>query len=283
MATATPIWIGSQEVIETPTSPRLERDATRFSVTRIYEGPYDECVGTQPTQGQAFADLPAACLVVNAYVESLPGGKGRLTVKAETSGPSETTPYAPTYENEWVEVDKNIEEHPIFFDGSTSGTTAGKYALTIGDRAAVQAWENEDDFSLKAAYQFKILNGSGATPPDSYTPSGSSPVTISGQPYNIFTLSSNAQALAQKKLRGQTTYRLRAPVCRETIESMILPTSNPCDVIENPPSACQPPTGYVYVRSAQRGTKTGRYGKWLQQREWEGADYVDTDIYPNGG
>ena len=70
-------------------------------------------------------------------------------------------------------------------------------------------------------------------------------------------------------------------MARQTIESFTLPTSTPCGLIEAPPGAIGAPSGYTYQRSAQRATKTGRYGKWQQQQEWQGADTIDTDLYPS--
>jgi hypothetical protein len=280
-----PVWVGSQAITETPTSPRIEADATRFSVTRIYEGPYETLGSNQPYQGQAFSDLPPAALVVSVLLEKMPGGKGRLTVKAETSGPSETQPYAPLFEVEWVEVDRRIEQHPIYADGTDPlvfGGSVGQYALNIGDRTALQKWEGEDDFTLKAAYQFKILQTQPpTTPPDGYM--AGTPLTLTTGVYDIYTLSTNAQNLAKKKLRGEDSYRLWAPVVRQTIQSLTLPAGDPCGKIEDPPNSANPPAGYVWQRSAQRGTKTGRFGKWTQQQEWQGADSIDTDLYTATG
>jgi hypothetical protein len=281
-----PLWVGSQEATETPDSPKIKVDATRFSVTRIYEGPYAVLSGNQPTQGQAFSDMPAACLVVDLSLEKLPGGKGRLTVTAETSGPSQATPFAPLYEIEWVEVDKKLEDAPIYSDGSdplVHGGDIGAFALTISDRAAVQQWEDEADFKLKAQYMFKVQTDTDSNPLDGYTKSDDSPRTINGVQYDVYTLSTNAQNLAKKKLRGQDSYRVWAPVVRETIQAPSLPSTNPCGIIENPPDAADPPEGYVWQRSADRGTKTGRYGKWTEQREWQGADAIDTDLYTQAG
>ena len=99
--------------------------------------------------------------------------------------------------------------------------------------------------------------------------------------FNVYTLSANAQDYAAKRLKGIESYRLWAPVARQTLETYTLPTVNPCGVIEAPPSAIGAPDGYVWQRSAQRATKTGRYGKWQQQQEWQGADSIDPDLYPS--
>lgn len=271
--TAVPIWVGSQEVVETPDSPKLGHDVTRFRVFRSYEGPYDQVVGNQPVRGNAFSDLPPAVLIVDVQVLKKPGNIGRLEVQAETQGPSDTNPTAPTYEVEWVEIDRPLYLHPIFAVGG-----AGKFALTAIDVAMIDRWEQEDDPSLRSAYQYKVP--SGTTYPTGFPAPTLTAQMIGGTAYDIFTLSSNGQAYAAKRLKGIDSYRLWAPVARQTIETYGLPESNPCGLIEDPPGAIGAPSGYTYQRSAQRAVKTGRYGKWQQIQEWQGADTIDTDLYP---
>jgi hypothetical protein len=293
MPAQVPVWLGNKLILETPDSPRYSHDATRMRVTRIYEGPYDVCASNQPLQSSAFVDFPPAVLVVDVKLIKKPGGIGRIEVTAETQGPSDTNPAQPTYEVEWVEVDRPLIMHPRYWDGSTSDTTpAGARPLALLDKSMLEKWEQEDDPNLKSHFIYKVVvdpNNSGTSgalaPITSYTaPDGtvfSSPTSIAGNNYNLFLLSTQAQDYAGKRLKGIESYRLWAPVARQTIETTTLPDVNSCGVIENPPSELGAPSGYSYQRSAQRATKTGRYGKWQQQQEWQGAESIDTDLYPS--
>jgi hypothetical protein len=285
MPAQVPVWLGSKDITETADSPQFGHDATRFRVTRFYEGPFDAIVSNQPVRGNAFVDFPSGVQIVDVDIQRKPGGIGRITVKAE-SQVNDSNPAAPTYEVEWVEADKPVEQHPIFADGVNFGTEAGAYSLTLGDRAAVQTWQDENDFSLKSQWMFKIPVNSDVTPPTGYSPTvgptfPASPITINNVDYNVFVLGANAIVLAKKKFRGQHSYHLWAPVVRQTLETFSLPAVDPCGLIETPPDAAGAPTGYVWQRSAQRATKTGRWGKWQQQQEWQGADWIDTDLNPS--
>jgi hypothetical protein len=280
MAAQTPVWVGFQGIKETPDSPKITADATRFTVERTFEGPLAACNAQKPTQNQAFADMPAGCLVVNVQVLPMPGGRGRIIVRGETLGPSQTTPFSPLYEREWRPVERKIELHPRYADG-TGGTTAGPKTLTVADRVALQAWEAEDDFKLRSAFKYKVAQTSPTTtPPQGYTPSAADATTRDGIPYDVFVLSDNAKDLAGKKLKGTDSYRVFYPVVRTTTQRSSLPDGNPCNVIGDPPSEANPPSGFTWITSADRATKTGRYGMWEEQGEWEGNDSIDTDLYP---
>ncbi|HUB68015.1 MAG TPA: hypothetical protein VL981_11075 [Candidatus Methylacidiphilales bacterium] len=275
---ATPVWIGNKDFVETPDSPRFDYDATRLTVTRYYEGPLEGAQSAQPAQGTAFQDMPAAVLVTRVSIIPKPGGIARLEVIAECQGPSQTNPAAPTYEIEWVEIDRPLLMNPRYAVGGS-----GAKALTSQDVAMIQKWEDEDDPDYKNKFQFKVLQALGVTS-IGMTGATDTNQTVGEVPgYNIYTLSANAQDYAAKRLKGIDSYRLWCPVARQTIETFTLPNVDPCGVIEDPPSAIGAPTGYSYQRSAQRATKTGRYGKWQQQQEWQGFDTIDSDLYPSGG
>jgi len=272
MSQQTPVWVGSTAITECPDSPQISYDANRFMVTRHYEGPWDAIISNQPVNGQSWQDMPTAVLITKTSLTPKPGGIGHLEVYGETPGTGNSG--TPTYEIEWVEVDRPLIMNPIFAVGGS-----GAYALTAQDVAMIGKWEEEDNFVLKNAFQYKVPQdnnnpGTGSAAPTSTT-------TVNGVTFNVYTLSTNAQFYAGKRLKGIESYRLWAPVARQTIETYTLPGSNPCGVIEAPPDAIGAPTGYTYQRSAQRATKTGRYGKWQQQQEWQGADTIDTDLYPS--
>ena len=275
----TPVWKGADTFAETPNSPVSTADPTKTVVVRTYEGTYAECVSNTPSMGATYSDLPGDVIVVGTNVMRMPGGRGRLTVNLET-------PYQTTFEIEWVEIDKPLILNPRYWDGSTADLTpAGAKPLDLTDRNAIDSWEHEDDAALKCAYRFKVIQQSGTTTfgggaYSTYTATTTG-VTIPGYEgtFNIYTLSANAKDYAAKRLKGEEAYRIWAPVVRQTSESLSKPSVAACGLLQNPPTAAGAPTGYTWQLSANRTTRTGPYGKYRLQLEWQGADRIDADIY----
>jgi len=281
-----PTWNGYQGLVEQPDSPKKVTDPTKTALTRIYEGPYAVCLASEPAVGQTFSDLPGDVVVVGSSVEKMPGGKARLTINFET-------PYETTFETEWVEIDKPLILNPRYWDGSTADTTpAGPYPLTLSDKAMIEKWEAEDDFILKGpsvlggpGYCFKVLQGTtvGA---GAFTPIRTNQ-NVSGYvgSFNIYQLSYNAQDYAAKRLKGEEGFRIWAPVVRQTSETLDPPEATACGLLQGPPPEANAPTNeftgaaYAWQKSAQRVTRTGPYGKYRFQLEWQGADRIDSDLY----
>jgi hypothetical protein len=298
-----PLVIGSFGLTQT-VGTKIRTDATKETITRIYNGTGDQCLAGTPAMGSTFSDLPGEVIVVGTLLEVTGGGKGTLTIDLET-------PYETTYECEWVEVDEVLEKNPRYWCAAAGDPADGPYSLTPQDRAMLERWKQEEDAVLRMSFLFKIAQNNttmlasigNANPISSFPftatqfggqtlvitlgPSVTTP-TIASIPYNLYQLSANAQDYAVKWLRGTEQYRLYAPVIRETSESFDPPASGPCGVLENPPSeagdiipSASELTGlpYVWQRSAQRIIRTGPYGKYRMQREWQGADYIDVDLY----
>jgi hypothetical protein len=289
MPSQIPVWLGRTGLTETPDSPKIVSDSTKTSIVRSYEGPYPQAVAGCPSIGDTFSDLPGTVEVVGFNLEKSSGGKGRLTITLETA--SQTT-----YEVEWVEIDKPLILNPRYWDGSTADVTpAGSKPLTALDKAMIEKWEAEENMLYKQNFLFKMAEDENCTAgtstavpkgtkasPASFVVNGqtfSSPVNIGGIDYDLYELSDNAQDYATKRLKGEESYRLYAPVVRQTSESIDPPTTNPCGIVETPPTDAHAPSGYVWQRSAQRLTRTGPHGKYHLQIEWQGAERIDTDIY----
>jgi hypothetical protein len=273
-----PQVLGQFGLTEEPTSPHTHADGTKESVTRTFRGTYAQAQAGEPAIGSTFADLPGEVLVVDTDVAKLAGDIGVLTIVLET-------PYATTYEIEFVEVDKVLIANPRYWCEADGDPQDGPFVLTIADRSMIEKWEQEDDFMLKGppslggpGYCYKVLQGTivGTTPAPIQTG-----VAITGYTgmFNLYQLSTNAQDYAKKRLRQQEQYRLYAPVVRETSESLDKPDSSSCGLLQQPPDESGAPDGYVWQKSADRTTRTGPYGKYRRQREWQGAEYIDTDIY----
>jgi hypothetical protein len=271
-----PFWVGSTALVEVPTSPRQKVEATKTSISRCYEGLYAVAQSSVPTIGQTFADLPGTVEVVGTDLEKLPGNIGRLTIDLET-------PYETTYECEWVEIDKALIQNPRYWNAAAGDMSDGAKSLSMQDRTMIERWEQEDDPTYKLAFQFKVMQDATTTAIGTAMPTSTN-VSIAGYSgmFNIYTLSTNAQDYAKKRLKGEEAYRLYAPVIRQTSESLDPPDTSAAGVIQQPPEEAGEiiPPGYYYLLSAKRVVRTGPYGKYRLQAEWQGAQQIDGDLYP---
>jgi hypothetical protein len=92
-------------------------------------------------------------------------------------------------------------------------------------------------------------------------------------------LSTNAQDFAAKVTRGQDSWVIYAPVARQTLRFSSEPFASRCGVIQSPPPGIAI-FGYQYLKTADRISGQGTH--WEQTREWTGADFWDSEIYPFG-
>jgi hypothetical protein len=92
-------------------------------------------------------------------------------------------------------------------------------------------------------------------------------------------LSTNAVDFVTKVARGQDSYVVYAPVARQTLKLTSEPTPQPCGVIQSPPPLIAI-GGYQYLKTADR--VSGQSTHWEQTREWTGAAFWDSEIYPFG-
>jgi hypothetical protein len=254
---AVPLWKGFKDLAERPESPDWDFSGSKKTCTRTFEGPYDKCLDKRPKLGQNMADIPLDYFVSNTKVKRIAGAKGALTITMESYVPEthsieQSEPYQPQYEIEWVEIERKLEQHPRY-------QTGGAKAFTDEDFASLPKWEDEADPALKKIFKFTIVNADNKK--------------------ETKELSENAKDLATKKLRGQESYIIYSPVARRTSQSRDVPVTSPCGKRQTPavPSV---PSGYVWLKTADRATRTGRYGKWERIEEWTGADFWDEDIYP---
>lgn len=244
---------GRVSIEEQPGSPRWRFIGERVEVTRTYKGRYLDLLAKRPAIG---APMPDTGNLTIETVEVIPGNGtgvyrlGDMTVvlsnEDEASG---TEPAKPVYEVDWMEVERDLKTHPRYRTGALS-------ALTNLDRAAILLWESEPDYTKKAEFEF------------------TNPVTNA-----TVTLSTNAQHLALRLLRGQTTYTTHVPVTRQVSYPRSIPQANPCDKRKSAKPFEAAPDGYEWLTSADRATRTGRRGKWHRQQECVGADLIDPDIY----
>jgi hypothetical protein len=92
------------------------------------------------------------------------------------------------------------------------------------------------------------------------------------------TLTANAQKFAKGIEKGLEYWVDKAPVCRKT-ETYVggPPPISTAGQKENPIGIPNQPTGYEWIRSADRSLRRGSAGRWERTIEWLGADKVEAD------
>jgi len=87
-----------------------------------------------------------------------------------------------------------------------------------------------------------------------------------------------ARELITKRLRGTESYVIYIPVARKTTDRTTHLLTNACGAVGDPGFSV--PTGYSWMKSASRCSRTGRLGKWKHSEEWTGLKDLDADLYP---
>lgn len=238
-----PVWKGSKEITETPDSPEIDYDSSSMSVRLTFEGPYEKMRAKPPVIGQLMPGY-SGIYVEGVALKKARGGKGIMTItmKSVSGDPGYPTPIFPTFEFEWSQLERPIEQAPCFLPG-------GAYPLTEKDLDDLHTWENADGADRATKYA---------------------------------ALTASAKRLALKKKRGETTIMLFAPVVKITQEARNV-TSSPvaCGFVYTVlPGFPALPDGYKFLLSADRSTRVGEFGKWQNTREYLGAQFWDSDLYP---
>lgn len=238
------LWKGSRELTEQHDSPRL---VFGDQIARIYtfEGPHDVCVAAAPRKGQNYKGLS----VVQAEVDKLEGGRGRLTIRTETLKYQSdgTAQVDEVYEVDWVSLERPLIQHPRYLAG-------GENPLTDEDRANLEAWR-QAPADVKA--NMKYLDSNGAKQD----------------------LSANAQHAAEKLLKGQEYYTESIPVARISSMHVSKPSTTGCDVYRTTPPFDGVPTGLKWMKVVDRATRSGTRGRWVRNVEYKGFAEIDADLY----
>lgn len=151
------------------------------------------------------------------------------------------------HEIEWIDVQRSLYEHPEF------------ESLSAEDRVNLRAWEEMPDATKKAEFKFYTGDpGQGDTATD--------------------TLSTAAQKLAKGILLGIEYYIDKAPLLRKsTFYVNGPPPQDGGGNKESPGSFPGMPSGYEWVRTADRSAQTGSEKQWRRDQEWTGAKKVLID------
>lgn len=247
----TPIWRGSEDIHLQPGSPHREHTPEGLRITLTYRGPYAALRENEPAPRILFDALDAAYsadldedefdgLYLSA-VETHPDGAG-------IEGPAtQRLIFQPIDPGETIEIDIATLEKPL-------ETHIHYELITDSVWAGFNTWEAEPDPTLRGDLKYKI--------PGTET---------------VETLTGIIAGLAQKKLRGVTSYILPAPIVRKTSYSLEEPETGGVGMVSDPGAG---PEGYQWLKTSDRAVYRKSDGRWERAQEWTGATAWDSEIYP---
>ncbi len=221
----------------------------------------------EPAVGSSYAGFPADFEVKEVSIQEGQSVEGRMEVTLEKltpgnmgSGSSSSSPLPdPIYELDWAEERRPLEEHLkcIYLkptrpwreypesrkDGDTYETPSAAEAAKKGIKVRQRTWEHWHVLEEKDISKANIK--------DAWT----------------------LENYREFKEKGFDDYPVSYPIASDTSHYK----SKPQDIsgiwkISNPPSFCNAPDGWTYVKTADRVTKQGRL--YTRVRQWRG--YANT-------
>jgi hypothetical protein len=239
-----------------PGFPKTDNNDKSYQTTIEYIGPLATLASAEPATNSAWGEYDG--VVRSSNLSPIEGtDQAELTVICEfdyatpTNAPGEEKEV--TLEVEWVMFQRSLFEHPEFTNGGT-------YALDNQDYADIQAWINEQNPTLKAAYKYNELE-----------------LTGSGTEAEL-------SAAAKKFVDGLNilgepgSYEDYAPVIRRTTTFLNgLPDESDAGLKGEEPTFSGKPDGYEWRKSADRAIRAGGQRRWERTEEWMGAIKVLID------
>ncbi len=246
---STPTWRGSTAVQLQPTYPRFRRDARGATLTLVFRGPYATLQTYGPDIGDAitlgaFDYTPIDEIVWADSVECQPDGAGdtgpgTLTVVYSNMPGSGGESLIANLTT--IEIDWTLTERPLITHSRYS--TGGTDALTDDDRRKIELWKNEPSEA------------------------------------NYLALSTSAQNFVGKLRKGIESYLVATPIARKTTRGTVAPTNSNCGTRSATAPVTGAPSGYQWLKTADRGIRQAPASGWERVEEWQGAKEVDADIY----
>jgi hypothetical protein len=237
----------------------------REQLILTYCGRYELLLANRPIHGAYVAGYGTLLRVIRVKVKKSRGEKGTMTVTLERDSQGYTIESdfdTPTLEVEWARTEKAQESHPKFKD------------IYDADKEKVAEYFGKSDASSRRTIYLALKTVAGAAT--------GGPVT------NAATSAACALLLIDVKNKGADSYVVYSPVVRRTTKKSVAPLTGTCatevlsaedleDVVGEPV-----PAGYEYIKTADRGTRSGSASRWQRIEEWTGATDVDDVIYPVG-
>lgn len=161
----------------------------------------------------------------------------------------------PFFEIEWAQTEKALKFHPAFASS------------TVAEWAAIDAWEKETELQQKAIFKFYYRDKENSTT------GGLQTLGATGLP------DSSQQDYAKLRFFGVESFLDFAPVARKSsrFRGWNAPeTSDAGQKVGSDPFTGVP-SGYLWLKSADRSSKQGFGNEWIRQEEWLGARIILLD------
>lgn len=245
---------------------RTRKSAERKSYVIPYVGPYTALVAQEPEIGSVITGFPSDYKVTEVTIEEGRSTEGRMTVTIEKPQPgnnpsNDNTPLSdPVYESDYAEERRPTETHKKcgylkadrpYYEYPDRKTSAANPKKTAGEA-------NSD---VEKVYKQRTWDNWQSLDTDDYA----------------LAAVTNRWSLEQYKSlkeKGYNDYPVSYPLCTATTYHRARPQSGQGTwKISAPPSECDPPPGFIYVKCADRGTKQARLFTRIQQ--WRGYDSTD--------
>jgi hypothetical protein len=278
------LWIGSQELLELP-DVEISADSSGTTTSLTLEGPWKKCLAEAPRPGQSIS--PYVGLVQRTRIVRAEGGKGNIHIsmfdgpeKAETGGGKVIS--MPRYEIFFNDVEKALERHPRYNDGTTEGWGGETMESTI------KIVVNQSDAKLKEKFvrlfgdieEWEGTNGQLIQILKDSGPEGRTAIKEHGgtQGYLAF-----LEDFFKKWDAGIEAYVIGLPVARKTT-TLTAPVAVGKTGIRQTPKGfgAMLPSGFQWLKSEDRCSWTGDSGTCEHVEEWKAADTIDHDLYPSG-
>lgn len=235
-----------------------------FTTTIEYVGPASALKVARPEKNDPWGDYPGIVSSTSwqpfETIQTDTDQLGTLTVVVEAAEWGTDASYDTgtktniDYEIDWVDVQTPLIQHPAFAPGA-----GGAYQLTIDDIAKIELWKTTENPEKKAAYQYAAdLSASGEI--------------------TYYDLSTNAKTFAYGLAQGIEYFNRKTPVARRT-ETWVNGPPDEClaGLKETPTGFPNLPSGYEWIREADRSLKQGTSRKWNRDIEWIGEKKVLVD------
>lgn len=239
-----------------PGFPRKSLGPKGYTTTIEYVGPTATLEAAVPAIGAAWGDYIG--VVDKSDIEQLPGTTTsdlQVVVSYEFSSTDSTFGEAReiNYEIEWNESQPSMFEHPQFRIGG-----GGANELSKQDIVDIEAWQNEQDTTLREAFKYN------AARPDEVP--------------DETELTANAKLFATGILNAVDYFPDYIPVARKTTTYVNgPPNTSTAGAKETPSGFPNLPTGYEWRKSADRSIRAGGQNRWERTEEWTGAIKVLVD------
>lgn len=238
----TPRWVGAKTIKEDPSSGDYSINGDSETYTLLYNGSVTALRAAKPARGAVVPGY-TGFTVVDVKIKVLGAGlegPGQMTVTLEREN-----------------------------SGGISGGEDDQVTVEIDagrlDKSIYQHKRFKDLSREQIANMQKVIENKETVP----GPTFPGPVVEA------------VQKLYDRLARQQEGYFIASPTVRKVTTSVNKPTVGKIGIgtrtTDKPhPSA---PDGYVWIKSADRATQTGRKGKWERTEVWDAADDWDEYIY----